>query len=807
MIKKQFFILIIFTLFSVGAFAQTQSAYIRAADDAFETKSYYAALVYYQEAVAFDESNIDLRYKLAESSRKFMSYDLAEQNYKFVKDNDSENKYPLATYFLGEVLQKQGKYEESKEQYDLYLTENSGDDEYYTYKADKERKASEWAATEIDSPDETITVNNLGSNINTVYSDFAPSIKEKELFFSSMKFQDPSSKDQRVSKVQKSTIPDDMSSSIGNPMEIADGINVEGTNTGNTAFNKDKSKIFYTVCDRLNESEIRCDLYCKMINEDGSFGTGEKLPAFVNAEGFTSTHPTIGYDKATDKEILYFASDRTGGKGKLDIYYSIIDNKNNFTKPMNLESINTKDDELTPFFHIPSSTLYFSSDGYRSFGGYDVYSSLVKGSKYGEPVHLNNPLNSSYHDIYFVLGDDEEYGYFATNREGAQFIDNIQKACCFDIYKVKFEPLELNLNALTYDKISKADLIGATVKLINDDTGELIGEITNTEGIDHNFELDRCTNYLIVGQKEGYKSDTIRYSTCGLKKSEDITKKLFLEPDLLEIDVFTFDEKTKNSLIGSTVVLTDLSTPNAEPLIITNAQANDFTFTLVRGHKYTVSASNPGYYPASVDIITENIAGTKITKNLYLRKDPVAYANLRLPVKLYFDNDRPNPRTTRRTTTKTYTDTYVRYIKRRNTFIERCDYPDRVTNFFDGEVAPGYSNFLDFLSVIQPVLAKGEIIEITVKGHASPLSQTNYNLFLGQRRISSVMNELRQYGGGVLLPYLDSGQLKITDISYGETLSPKDISDDRKNTRASIYSAEASRERRVEIIDVTRQQN
>ncbi len=797
----------IFLLFSVGAFAQTQSAYIKAAEEAYNQKSFYSAMVYYQEAVAFDTSDVDLRYQLAESARNFMSYDLAQQSYEFVKNRDDENAYPLATFYLAEMLQKQGQYEKAKESYDLYLSENSGDDEFYTYKADKEREASEWALNEIENPDETITVTSLGNSVNTVYSDFGPAIKDSELFYSSMKFNDPNNKAQRISKILKTEIPEDLESSFSGGEEIGDAINVSGSNTANAAFNKDKSKMFYTVCDRLNDAEIRCDLYCKMINEDGSYGDGKKLPDFINSADFTSTHPSVGYNKDLDKEILYFVSDRDGGKGKLDIWYSIIDNKDNFTAPQNLESLNTKEDEVTPFFHIKSSTLYFSSNGYRSFGGFDVYNSVFSNGGYSEVSHLNNPLNGSYHDLYFILQDDEEYGYFASNREGAQYIDELQEACCFDLYKVKFENLELDLNALTYDKFSKADLTGATVRLINEKTGELVGEITNPDDIDHKFKLDRCTDYIIIGEKPGYISDTIRYSTCGLKTSQEIIKKLYLEPDLLELDVFTFDDQTKEALNGATVTLTDLSDPSSEPIVFTNFGGNDYNYKITRGNKYRVDVSKPGYYPASVDVITENISGTKITKNIYLKADSVAKLGLYLPVNLYFHNDRPNPRTTKTSTTTSYSETYTSYIARRSEYIRRAPDANSISNFFDTDVVGGYNRFMNFLKEVQPVLARGESIEIVLKGHASPLSQTNYNLYLGQRRISSVLNDIRSYGGGVLIPYLDSGQLKITDISYGENLSPVGISDSYSDKKRSIYSTEASRERRVEIIDVNRQQN
>ena len=91
-----------------------------------------------------------------------------------------------------------------------------------------------------------------------------------------------------------------------------------------------------------------------------------------------------------------------------------------------------------------------------------------------------------------------------------------------------------------------------------------------------------------------------------------------------------------------------------------------------------------------------------------------------------------------------------------------------------------------------------------MKGYASPVAATTYNLYLGQRRVSSVRNEIDRYNNGSIKKYIDSGQLVINDISYGETLAPQGISDSSQNKRLSVYSVEASKERRVEIIQVLR---
>lgn len=776
--------------------AQTKAAYMEAAEEAMAEKNYYSSLVYYQNILEFDDTDIDIRYKLAESAKNFMSYSLAEQNYKYVVENQKNNEYPDASYQLAYVKQMQGNYTEAKELYDLYLSENSGDDPFLSAKADKERAACEWATNEIDNPDETILIENLGDGINTIYSDVAPAIYGDSLYFSSMRFMNKD--DNRVSKIL-------LAEDAKNGELYENDVNVSELNVANPAFNTDKSKVFYTVCEQINMYDLRCDLYCKKVNSDGTFTEGKKLPDFINKEGFTSTQPTIGYDPEIDKEILYFVSDREGGKGNLDIWYSIIDNKDNFTAPVNLEDVNTASDEITPFYHVKSNTLYFSSDGYRTFGGYDVYLTKKNKGGFGEVKHMNNPLNTSFHDIYFVLDDSGENGYLASNRESAALIDQSNEACCFDLYDVTLLPINLNLNALTFDKFSMDSLSGATVRLIDEDTGELIDEFLNNDGADHRFELDRCRNYLVIGDKPGYKSDTIKMSSCDYKKSQDIIKKLFLEPTELFLNVLTFEKKTSEELNGVTVELFDITDTSIEPVEIMNPSSNDFRFELVRGHEYKVVASKLGYKSAEIQFGTDNIGGTELTKKLFLDQDFQSWLSAFLPLKLYFDNDRPDPRTRKRTSSKTYSYTYNEYIQNQDDFVSNTTDPEGMVGFFEYDVKVGYDRLQIFLGKLEKALNSGQSFELSIRGYASPRAQSNYNLILGQRRVFTVRNEIESYNGGSLQKYIDLGQLKITDVSYGENLSPKSVDDSQSNKKLSVYSVEASKERRVEIIDVTQQ--
>ena len=96
-------------------------------------------------------------------------------------------------------------------------------------------------------------------------------------------------------------------------------------------------------------------------------------------------------------------------------------------------------------------------------------------------------------------------------------------------------------------------------------------------------------------------------------------------------------------------------------------------------------------------------------------------------------------------------------------------------------------------------------MEIFVKGYTSPRAKSDYNIHLGKRRISSVKNHFKTYQNKVFQPFLKSGKLIISERSFGETTARSDINDDLNNQRLSIFSPEASLERRVEIVEIIRQ--
>lgn len=204
--------------------------------------------------------------------------------------------------------------------------------------------------------------------------------------------------------------------------------------------------------------------------------------------------------------------------------------------------------------------------------------------------------------------------------------------------------------------------------------------------------------------------------------------------------------------------------------------------------------------------------------------DTVPYKSLEdlnkyLPVVLYFHNDEPNPNSNDTVTKLTYMQTYESYNALHDKYIEEnrkgktgadADKAEaKIQDFFNDYVDKGVSDLEIFIPLLLKELEMGQKIEVTIKGFASPLAKTDYNVRLTGRRITSLMNYLRKYHDGVLIPYLEGtapngGKLQFTKVPFGEYTADQTISDDRLDVQNSVFSRGASLERKIEIQSVQR---
>ena len=200
----------------------------------------------------------------------------------------------------------------------------------------------------------------------------------------------------------------------GSPMP--EPFNVTDDNQGGCTISIDNKHLYFAMMKDEGGLQPNVDLYVSDNAED--YWTDiRKLSANVNHPKYWDSQPTIASDGLT----LYFASDRPGGMGGIDIYVTKKDPKTGvWSIPQNLgPTINTKGNEKTPFIHSDSHTIYFSSDGQYGFGGYDIfYSRMEDNGQWAEPVNIGSPINGTGDDSGFFVSKDTKTAYFFSYNEG-----------------------------------------------------------------------------------------------------------------------------------------------------------------------------------------------------------------------------------------------------------------------------------------------------------------------------------------------------------------------------------------------------
>ncbi len=195
-------------------------------------------------------------------------------------------------------------------------------------------------------------------------------------------------------------------------------------------------------------------------NHNGIFiadRTGNELsslrPFKYNNTQYQVAHPSI----SADGKYLFFASDMPGGQGGSDIYYCEMINSE-WSAPVSLgPKVNSAGTDNYPFMH-PSGKLYFSSNRQGGAGGLDVYYTMLTFGSWDDPVLLPEPINSSSDDFAFVAQDDLQKGYFATNRRASDDIYEfrstiIRKAVCDTLEENSYCYRFFEENAVKWDTL------------------------------------------------------------------------------------------------------------------------------------------------------------------------------------------------------------------------------------------------------------------------------------------------------------------------------------------------------------------
>lgn len=267
-------------------------------------------------------------------------------------------------------------------------------------------------------------------------------------------------------------------------------------NEGSACLSKDGKQLFFSRCNSPG-SLGNCDLYVSTLGADSVWSASKNLGPAINSSGWDS-HPSLTHTGDT----LYFASNRAGGFGLSDIYYSVKDEKGEWQNAKNAGPIiNTRNSEVSPFFHRKFNVLYFSSNGHPlNFGEFDIYKSYSINSTWMEPKNIGPLVNGAGSEYYFTIDSESKSLYYARSVE--EDIENL------DLYSFPV-PMGAQPEASVALKGSlKSSQTGEPLKgivsIIDLDEGVEVAPKYLREDGTFNFELINKRNYLLIIQGDDF---------------------------------------------------------------------------------------------------------------------------------------------------------------------------------------------------------------------------------------------------------------------------------------------------------------
>ncbi len=423
---RLYLIVVFFFTFIGGFHAQSKlGSYLKYAQEKYEKGDYYYAVELYEKAMELDSNSVSILWNYAETLKAYKDYRKAEYYYGKVYEREEGGIYPMSLINYGLMQKQNGSYDAAIETFKKAKKKFTKDKKSYMYlKAKRELESCLWAKAAVkDTAD--VVFNRLPETVNTPNSEFGHNLWNSVLYFSSLRADSVSSSEEVYASDYKTRLYSSKLDSVFEPSKRIEDLFFEKLNTGNGSFSLDGTRFYFSLCE--DESyNYKCKIMVASYRDNKWFMI-DSLGEIINEAGSNTTMPHIGLLEGN--EVLFFASDREGTEGGMDLWYSIIKNGNQYSKVRNLKTLNSIDNELSPWWDEKAKKLYFSSSWHDGFGGYDIHSSQFT-TVFEAPENIGMPFNSPANDIYYFKSGDTSY--FSSNRIGVLYSKN--PTCCSDIF-------------------------------------------------------------------------------------------------------------------------------------------------------------------------------------------------------------------------------------------------------------------------------------------------------------------------------------------------------------------------------------
>lgn len=523
MTRKLILLIVLSVGFTSLASAQSWRKLKKEADQAYQEGQLADAADKYEQAWRKKRKKEELVFKAAEIYYQLRDYRKAAEAYRTIKEKNDE--FPLVGLKYARCLKQDGQYDRAINEFEAFMQSYTGDGRDILQEIIQNEVAG--CRLGMDAPaqaDRDMEMLLPGDGINSDKEEFAPyPVSDNELYYSSTVGDRA-----RIYTSRR----EGSNWSKGEPPRNFPVIQSGHFCNGSMA--PDGSRLYFTVCSNTqgawNDVKTRCEIFVTK-RVGAVWSQPERLPDYINMNGVTATHPFAVHQRG--QEILFFASNRDGGRGGMDLWYASrdlgIDNID-FSFPVNLGPVvNTLGDEITPFYNAEDQTLYFSSNGHVSIGGFDVFSAIGDEVSWSQPDNLGMPVNSSADDYFYILNPSRTGGFLTSNRV---FAGQKTATTHEDIFEFAVGGRRVMVKGNVYDRQSGEPINDVTVTLyqVFDDGRETELITRSFNDGKYSYEILPNRRFRVEVSAYGYEPGSYRFS------SEDANTFTYGQPIFLELE-------------------------------------------------------------------------------------------------------------------------------------------------------------------------------------------------------------------------------------------------------------------------------
>ncbi|MCR9173328.1 MAG: OmpA family protein [bacterium] len=529
---------------------------IEAGDEYFEGPQvmWKEAIPLYQEANDFNPNNAMLNYKLGacylHSMNRGEALQYLEKAYQLNPSVEAQ-----LNYFLGQAYHLQYEFDDAIKFYSKYQSAVINNPDPW-YREDLQMRIQQcYNGKKIIEEPIRVFIDNLGPSINTKYNEYGAVISADEsvIIFTARR---NTSTGGKIDPMLNENF-EDLYISYKNP----DGSWTPSENLGENVNSKDHDAVSAVSADGqrviiyLGRENNAGDLYECTLDGD-VWSKPESLGKNVNTKDYHESSACYSPDGNT----IYFVSNKPGGIGDHDIYMTQKDEKGKWGPATNLGTvINTKYDEEGVYMHPDGKTLYFSSKGHTSIGGYDIFKTVYDEAKqeWSQPVNIGYPVNTADDDVFFVISADGKHGYFTSSNqpeskggrdlyvitflgpEKPMVLNNednllaeatapIKERVIAPVVEVKEAQLTI-LKGVISDFLSKAPL-EAFIEIVDNAANKTIATFkSNSKSGRYLVSLPAGKNYGIAVKKDGYLFHSENFDIPATAAFQEVEKNIELK--------------------------------------------------------------------------------------------------------------------------------------------------------------------------------------------------------------------------------------------------------------------------------------